>query len=384
MTATQPRCLNFELHAAEMRRQAITVSVNWFLWVNILFSLFILGRNYFSTEQLIAQLPRPPYVLESTMVLVLAASSSVLFILRMAPDREALWLSQLAKGVVLLLSLAWAASFYVFIASGDLEIIFPFAALLLFTALISLYFDARVLLTFIVPVWLMILFSTVMYAPSPTVLHMLLWVLLAAMLESGRRMLNSWFLLALRRSQEKRDLIKQLETLASFDPLTGIANRRNFQQQLDNAIHEATLTSGELAMIMVDVDHFKRFNDHYGHQAGDVCLREVANQLKSAIRNKNDSVARLGGEEFAILLPGGGRDAALRVARRLAWRLENVAIEHADSPVAKHVTVSQGISVWKPEMSGTVLIAQADAALYHAKENGRNRWNEYDVSREPV
>ena len=381
MTDKQPRCLNFELHAAEMRRQAITVSASWFLWVNILFSLFILGRNYFSPEHLTAVLHRPLHVLESAMVLVLAASSSVLFILRMAPDREAVWLSQLAKGTVLFLSLAWAISFYVFIASSDMRVIFPLAALLLFTALISLYFDARVLLTFIVPIWLSILVSTFAYDQSPTALNVVLWLLLAALLESGRRMLNNWFLLALRRGQEKRDLIKQLETLASYDPLTGIANRRNFQQQLDNAIYEATQTGGELAMIMVDVDHFKRFNDHYGHQAGDICLKEVANQLKSAVRKRGDSVARLGGEEFAILLPGGGSEAAHRVARRLAWRLENLALEHAASPVNPHVTVSQGISVWKPDMSGTVFIAQADAALYHAKENGRNRWNEYNAAR---
>lgn len=381
MTDKQPRCLNFDLHTAEMRRQAITVSASWFLWVNILFSLFILGRNYFSPEHLAAVMHHPHHVLESAMVLVLAASSSVLFILRMAPDREAVWLSQLAKGTVLFLSLTWAVSFYVFIASGDIRVIFPLAALLLFTALISLYFDARVLLTFIVPIWLSILVSAFVYQQSPTALNAVLWLLLAALLESGRRMLNNWFLLALRRGQEKRDLIKQLETLASYDPLTGIANRRNFQQQLDNAIHDATQTGGELAMIMVDVDHFKRFNDHYGHQAGDICLKEVAHQLKSAVRKRGDSVARLGGEEFAILLPGGGSEAAHRVARRLAWRLENLAIEHAASPVNQHVTVSQGISVWKPDMSGTVFIAQADAALYQAKESGRNRWNEYDVVR---
>ena len=381
MTDKQPRCLNFDLHTAEMRRQAITVSASWFLWVNILFSLFILGRNYFSPEHLAAVMHHPHHVLESAMVLVLAASSSVLFILRMAPDREAVWLSQLAKGTVLFLSLTWAVSFYVFIASGDMRVIFPLAALLLFTALISLYFDARVLLTFIVPIWLSILVSAFVYQQSPTALNAVLWLLLAALLESGRRMLNNWFLLALRRGQEKRDLIKQLETLASYDPLTGIANRRNFQQQLDNAIHDATQTGGELAMIMVDVDHFKRFNDHYGHQAGDICLKEVAHQLKSAVRKRGDSVARLGGEEFAILLPGGGSEAANRVARRLAWRLENLAIEHAASPVNQHVTVSQGICVWKPDMSGTVFIAQADAALYQAKESGRNRWNEYDVVR---
>ncbi|MEX5411587.1 GGDEF domain-containing protein [Atlantibacter hermannii] len=381
MTDKQPRCLNFDLHTAEMRRQAITVSASWFLWVNILFSLFILGRNYFSPEYLAAVMHHPHHVLESAMVLVLAASSSVLFILRMAPDREAVWLSQLAKGTVLFLSLTWAVSFYVFIASGDMRVIFPLAALLLFTALISLYFDARVLLTFIVPIWLSILVSAFVYQQSPTALNAVLWLLLATLLESGRRMLNNWFLLALRRGQEKRDLIKQLETLASYDPLTGIANRRNFQQQLDNAIHDATQTGGELAMIMVDVDHFKRFNDHYGYQAGDICLKEVAHQLKSAVRKRGDSVARLGGEEFAILLPGGGSEAAHRVARRLAWRLENLAIEHAASPVNQHVTVSQGISVWKPDMSGTVFIAQADAALYQAKESGRNRWNEYDVVR---
>lgn len=380
MTEKQPRRHHFDLHTIEMRRQAITFSAGWFLWVNILFSLFILGRNYFSPENLTAVRHYPPHILESAMVLVLAISSGVIFILRMAPDRQAVWLNHVARGAIFFMSLAWAASFYVFIVSGDLQVIFPFAALLLFTALISLYFDPKILLTFIVPVWLAILICTFIFSQVLTALNVVLWLLLAALLESGRRMLNNWFMLALHREKEKQDLITQLELLASHDPLTGIANRRTFQLQLDKAINEASAQNGEIALIMVDVDHFKHFNDRYGHQAGDVCLREIAAQLKGAVRQQGDSVARLGGEEFAILLPGGGRDAAERVARRLAWRLQNLAIEHAASPVDAHVTVSQGISVWKPGMSGTVFIAQADAALYHAKENGRNRWYQFPAT----
>lgn len=222
-------CAAFDLRLAEMRAIAIKTSMKWFLWVNILFSLFILGRRFFSPFDASTPFLRPAGLLETMVIINLILSSGILFVLRMAPVQQAQWLTMLSKSTVLALSVCWAVCFYVLISSDDVRIIFPFAALLLFTALISLYFDPKVLLGFVVPVWVTILITTLFHRSSLTVLNALQWVLLAGLLESGRRMLNSWFLLALRREQENADLIQRLGQLASKDPLTGIANRRAFE-----------------------------------------------------------------------------------------------------------------------------------------------------------
>ena len=123
--------------------------------------------------------------MEGMMVIILTLSAGVLFILRMAPLQNAPWLRSLARGVVVGLSLCWATCFYVLITSEDIRIIFPFAALLLFASLISLYFDPRVLLSFIIPVWVTILVTTLFHPTQLTVLSALQWVLLAGLIESG-------------------------------------------------------------------------------------------------------------------------------------------------------------------------------------------------------
>lgn len=180
------------------------------------------------------------------------------------------------------------------ISSDDVRIIFPFAALLLFTALISLYFDPKVLLGFVVPVWVTILITTLFHRSSLTVLNALQWVLLAGLLESGRRMLNSWFMLALRREQENADLIQQLGQLASKDPLTGIANRRAFEARMEQEILTHRRDGKRFGLIMVDVDYFKLYNDHYGHQRGDECLTVIARTLEIATRDNAGVVGRVG------------------------------------------------------------------------------------------
>lgn len=275
------------------------------------------------------------------------------------------------------LSGLWALSFYVFIASGDVRIVFPFSALLIFTALISLYFDGRVLLSFTLPIWTVILICNFVYPSTLSALNALLYVLMAALFESGRRILRSWFVLAIRREQENVDLINQLKLLANRDPLTGIANRRSFQLLLDKEIQRQQQTNAELALIMLDVDHFKKYNDSYGHQAGDECLRNVARCLEGATRNGQDIVARFGGEEFIMLLPDTSRQQAVAIAERVKMNLQELGMEHKSSPVAPFVTVSQGIASDVQGTSAIRLIAEADAALYQAKNAGRNRWQYY-------
>jgi hypothetical protein len=264
VSKNQP-CQAFDLRLAEMREVAIKTSTPWFLWVNILFSLFILGRTWFAPQSLVLAPHTLAALLETMALLVLFIASGVLFIMRMAPLQDAGWLRTLAKTTIIALSLCWSVGFYVLIINDDIRIIFPFTALLLFTALISLYFDPKILLGFIAPVWLTILVMSLFYNAHLTVISALLWVLLAGLIESGRRMLNRWFLLALRHQQENADLIGQLELLASRDPLTGIANRRAFESRMDQEITRHQREGGTFALLMLDVDHFKLYNDRYGH-----------------------------------------------------------------------------------------------------------------------
>lgn len=367
-------CAAFDMRLAEMRAMAIKTSMNWFLWVNILFSLFILGRRFFSTSVVLTPPLEPQGVLEAMLVVVLTLSAGVLFILRMAPMQNARWLGTLAKSVVIGLSLCWAVCFYVLITSEDIRIIFPFAALLLFTALISLYFDPKVLLSFIAPVWVTILITSFFHPTNLTVMNALLWVLLAGLIESGRRILNSWFILALRREQENVDLIQQLARLASKDPLTGLANRRTFEARMDQEIATHQRDGTAFGLIMLDVDHFKLYNDYYGHQSGDRCLTMIARTLESATEHNRGVVGRFGGEEFVVLLPDADISAVKSTAEAISLGLQHQALVHARSPVSPFVTVSQGLTTWQTGQSAQSVIASADKALYAAKQEGRNRW----------
>nr|WP_320048857.1 diguanylate cyclase [uncultured Desulfuromonas sp.] len=186
----------------------------------------------------------------------------------------------------------------------------------------------------------------------------------------------------LARDQELRQMTNKLEhankeltRLARIDGLTGLANRRWFDESLDCLWKKSLRNGHEFAVLMVDIDHFKAFNDHYGHLAGDECLKSVAKTLCECCKRPGDVVARYGGEEFAILLPETkGRDA-LHVAKRIQVRLQSQAIEHQMSPVLDRLTVSIGISSRKAEPGVEVvdLVGEADRCLYHAKSGGRNQ-----------
>ena len=168
---------------------------------------------------------------------------------------------------------------------------------------------------------------------------------------------------------------KQLHKLSMQDGLTGISNRRHFDEQLQSDIQEAKDNQTPVALILLDIDCFKLFNDNYGHLLGDECLKQVANLLAKACFNPQDMAARFGGEEFVVLLPGTTEDNALKVANRFAESLEKACIEHKFSEATECITVSMGIACYDKggEYDALGLIAKADKALYKAKENGRNR-----------
>ena len=171
--------------------------------------------------------------------------------------------------------------------------------------------------------------------------------------------------------------VVQLQDLAQRDPLTGLANRRALDSQL-----EALCDKGErFAMIMVDVDIFKALNDHYGHVIGDDCLRRVAAMLRASLRNTSDQIARIGGEEFVVLLPQTSVENARVMAERMRSAVWGLRIPHAMSP--EHVvTISAGVSGSSGSASAAEMLSGADRALYRAKSLGRNRVEVTDERRE--
>lgn len=193
-------------------------------------------------------------------------------------------------------------------------------------------------------------------------------------LEVGRRMLHRWFELAIVREHENLTLLRQLDQLAKQDPLTGVANRRHFNIELERALAFGRKSGAPLSLILIDVDYFKRFNDHYGHQVGDMCLKEVAQTLKRSVRTPSDLVTRYGGEEFVLLLPNTDSEAATTVAQRLQDGLASLQLEHLASDVAPWVTVSQGIASIASGEGANQLLERADQALYRAKKSGRNQF----------
>lgn len=169
---------------------------------------------------------------------------------------------------------------------------------------------------------------------------------------------------------------RRMDRLTRFDPLTEIANRRHFDEFLDQVWARARRSGHEVALLMMDIDHFKLYNDHYGHLAGDECLRRVAQLLQGTIRRADEVAARYGGEEFVLLLPDVPLPEAVTVAERCMASLREAALAHPRSPTAPYITASMGIAslVPRPGTSSDTLVHAADAALYRAKYGGRNRF----------
>ena len=182
--------------------------------------------------------------------------------------------------------------------------------------------------------------------------------------------------LVAQRTEELRDANVALEKLATTDPLTQVANRRSFQTALSRMWTDHVRSREPLGAILCDVDFFKRFNDTYGHQAGDNALVQVANVLAAEARRATDVVARFGGEEFIILLGHTSLDDAAAIASKIVDHVRELRIPHAASDAAAVVTVSLGVAAFVPEIDVVPeeLIREADEALYWAKEHGRNNY----------
>ena len=180
----------------------------------------------------------------------------------------------------------------------------------------------------------------------------------------------------MQREQLLRDQALELRSQTFSDGLTGIANRRHFDLAMEKELRRAKRTGMALSMLMIDIDFFKAYNDHYGHQQGDDTLIKVAGALAATLQRPLDLIARYGGEEFAVVLPDMDSAGAVRVAETLRQRIAQLAIPHAAAAAAaRSVTVSIGVATQAPHKPVEVaeLIGAADRALYVAKRNGRDR-----------
>jgi diguanylate cyclase (GGDEF)-like protein/PAS domain S-box-containing protein len=185
---------------------------------------------------------------------------------------------------------------------------------------------------------------------------------------------------ALEETQsELRQANAQLERLVRLDGLTGISNRRHFDDRLDQELRRAARDHSPLALILCDVDCFKAYNDTYGHVAGDGCLKQIAATLAGDFERAADLPARFGGEEFAVILPGSDEAEVARSAEMVRSEVWNLNIPHSHSSVADRVTVSVGVAVTRPAPDDRLeaLVDKADKALYLSKQSGRNRVTVY-------
>jgi len=189
------------------------------------------------------------------------------------------------------------------------------------------------------------------------------------------------------RTEELQDTLKELETaneklknISITDALTGLSNRRHFDECLQREYKRAHRDQTSLSIMMLDIDYFKKVNDQYGHAAGDVCLQEVAKCMLSHVGREQDIVARYGGEEFSIILPSTDKEGALQVAEAIRKHVECLHLHWEDQTI--RLTISIGLSSQVPQetdfLSRDVMMQRADQALYHAKRSGRNREVHYD------
>ncbi len=362
-------------HLHDARRRALNGGLRWFWGINLIVLLFLLARFYIYWDAHMMPAAALPWYYEWLLLGMIAFSLPLPLLWRhVARDGASPWQPWL-WGYGLCWGTAWAFTGYTISLAdlrGGFSLNFNMVSLLLLAALIAFYSEKRLLYCVAVAPLLFLLVRALDRPPPLNVINVLATGVLLVVLETGRRMLNGWFELAVSREHDNLVLARKMDAMAHRDPLTGLANRRHFDRVCKQAIAQGTTLAVPLTVILLDVDFFKRYNDRYGHQAGDECLILVAECLEESVREPGDLVARYGGEEFVVLLQEtdltGGQEVAERIRATLAAR----ALPHEDSDVAPHLTLSQGVAQWRPGESLVMLLERVDGALYQAKEEGRD------------
>jgi diguanylate cyclase len=211
--------------------------------------------------------------------------------------------------------------------------------------------------------WRHNLYRSIGFVTSVTLLMLVLGTVLLRQIRFGVRI-----------ESELRSTQATLQRLATEDGLTGLANRRQLDGMLSTETARARRQSTSVAVLMIDIDHFKKYNDRYGHQAGDECLKAVAGALRLCVQRPADAAFRYGGEEFAVILPDTPMDGALKIADNIRTAVRGLNVSHTASEFGR-VTLSIGVAAQTPVTNGAdeSLLRSADEALYAAKQGGRDR-----------
>ncbi|WP_051252216.1 GGDEF domain-containing protein [Ferrimonas kyonanensis] len=246
-------------------------------------------------------------------------------------------------------------------------------AVIVLTSAITLYTRPVAIVALLVP--LLLPLTTALTTTSPFPWYAL--TLLAISLVVAQQMqhtLSRWSRLSRRQQDRYRKLQQLMSQKSDQDGLTGITNRSRFDQRLKQLVAENRRTRNPLTLVMLDVDYFRSYNDHYGHKAGDLCLKGLAKLMVHCSRRQTDVIARYGGEEFAILLPATDKGGAERLLRQLRTEVAEAAVTHSHSPISDTITLSAGVAQWTPGQGADALVEQAGKALNQAKLEGRNRY----------
>jgi len=243
-------------------------------------------------------------------------------------------------------------------------------------------------LTFFIPIMIAVLLLLIAFAVSSSFANYYIVFKPLSMLEKSLIHLNEHstdHIYGAERDDELGHLSNTIQDLfnkANIDPLTGLYNRRFMDSSLEHIMGLLSRTEGKLSVLMMDIDYFKRFNDTYGHEAGDKCLQSIAHSLSYTVSRLNDFVVRYGGEEFTMILPNTDSDGAKMFAERILQNVRDLKIPHKKNDAAEHVTISIGVTTGKVNNNQDLgmYLRRADEALYISKDKGRNRFTYLDFS----
>ena len=250
--------------------------------------------------------------------------------------------------------------------SAEKVILFGF-----FTLLIGWFFSLRLLAIGLGPLIVCYLWLSVEYADRHTLDLLISLLKFPVLVAAFTYTLRKLFLLSVARRLEGIELNRKLFSLSRTDELTGIANRKGFNEALEQALAAARRFSKPLTLAIIDVDHFKKYNDLLGHPAGDACLQQLAQVIGGQMKRATDTFARIGGEEFALILPGTSSEQAVALVEAVLGAVDKAAIAHPGSPVADRVTLSVGLASYDGDDLQS-LYRKADEALYQVKQRSRN------------
>ncbi|KLV07007.1 hypothetical protein ABT56_07625 [Photobacterium aquae] len=357
-------------------QQLLYQAARWVSWLSLMLLFFMLTSLWLNSIE-----ESPPYMLTSYLLYgsqtLLAIGGLRLFsdhTPRPPPNSRA----DNGKNKLILFAtlfgLSWTASIFHLAWLGNTftnaEIL---ADLIIMMALLGFFASKSATYIVIIPVLLASTYATLNQGDGSVLLPVQKLIATILIVFSGRRILYHWFISNVNKEHDKQLLIDQLDQLVTRDQLTGIHNRRFFEYELEKVFYISKRDNQPMALLIIDIDHFKQYNDTFGHPQGDTCLKQVATILEAALLRKSDSVSRYGGEEFIVILPNTAPDGALAVAHRIHQHIAMASIPHPASQTDAFVTVSIGYASMNDEKISAKLLERADLNLYTAKQRGRNQ-----------